>query len=235
MATERRLIARPHEIAGFLAGTQTQFRRAVKLRDPSGTYSAHADDGWPESADEFGQWHRDRCPYGQPGDRLWVRETCRAHELTDKEAEDDTYSVVERLGLELPPYGLDGVVYLADGSFREIENTREASDEWVKLNAYRRQSGAVVPAIHMPRWASRITLEVTGVRVERLQEISHKDSIAEGFGHHLQEKTQDAPNGKTWGRLGFSQLWDIINGKSHPWESNPWVWVCEVRKAVSGG
>lgn len=165
MATERRLIARPHEIAGFLAGTQTQFRRAVKLRDPSGTYSAHADDGWPESADEFGQWHRDRCPYGEPGDRLWVAEAWHTH--------------FGSLDAGSPLV----VQYRTDGG---------KSPFWKS-------------SVRMPRHLSRITLELVSVRVERVQE-----------------------------RYTRVALWNEEN-PSHPWESNPWVWACTVRKAVAGG
>jgi len=97
-----------------------------------------------------------------------------------------------------------------------------------------------IPSIHMFRWASRITLEVVSVRVERLQEISEEDAKAEGVGHGFQlnggwpdyqhikggvcELTQDTA------RMSFATLWDSINGKKHPWESNPWVWVVEFRK-----
>ena len=71
------------------------------------------------------------------------------------------------------------------------------------------------PSIHMPRWASRITLKIVSVRVERVQEISRADEIAEG-----------TPDG-----MFFDCLWDSINAKRAPWSSNPWVWVIEFRKA----
>jgi hypothetical protein len=86
------------------------------------------------------------------------------------------------------------------------------------------------PSIHMPRWASRITLEVTGVRVERLQDISEADARAEGV--TLQEKSfymgvaAAAPH-----RFEFHRLWQQINGERAPWLSNPWVWVVEFRRA----
>lgn len=72
------------------------------------------------------------------------------------------------------------------------------------------------PSIFMPRWASRITLEVTGVRVERVQEISEEDAQAEGVAH----------------RCDYKVVWDAINGKKYPWSSNPWVWVIEFKRAV---
>lgn len=167
------------------------------------------------------------CPYGQPGDRLWVRETSRAHELTDKEAEADTFGVIERLGLEVPPCGLDGVVYAADNAFREIENSREASERWMKMNAYRGMQGATVPAIHMPRWASRITLEVTGVRVERLQDISEADARAEGCDAYLAEESPAIDQA----RMDYANLWESINGPGS-WDLNPWVWVVGFKRVT---
>jgi hypothetical protein len=98
----------------------------------------------------------------------------------------------------------------------------------------------------MPRWASRITLEVTGVRVERLQDISEEDALAEGIepprcplcnytlfdcqihmDHHLCCKTEPASAIPV-----FAGTWDEINGKRAPWESNPWVWVVEFRRVI---
>jgi hypothetical protein len=83
----------------------------------------------------------------------------------------------------------------------------------------------------MPRWASRITLDVTGTRVERLQDISEADARAEGFfaggfGEWIDEcdrQTGDA-------RYLYRELWDAINGKSAPWKANPWVWVVEFKR-----
>jgi len=80
------------------------------------------------------------------------------------------------------------------------------------------------PSIHMPRKYSRITLEITGVSVERLQEISEKDAKAEGAGCSL------AGILPATHRECFKNLWDSINGKAHPWESNPWVWKIEFRR-----
>lgn len=79
-----------------------------------------------------------------------------------------------------------------------------------------------VPSIHMPRWASRINLEITGVRVERLQEISVSDAIAEGYDGSIQSPVD--PSIK-W----YSDLWESING-SGSWDTNPWVWVVNFRR-----
>lgn len=135
------------------------------------------------------------CPYGQPGDRLWVRETCRAEEL---------------------PSGLDGVRYLADNAFVPIANTSEASDAWLDLAWYGKRASPAspiktVPAIHQPSWASRITLEVVGVRVERLGELSESDALHEGVASKAE----------------FIELWKKINGK---WEPEIWIWVLQFLK-----
>ncbi|MDP1620556.1 hypothetical protein [Sulfuriferula sp.] len=147
-----------------------------------------------------GSTQRLRNPWGWPEpSQLWVRETCRAEEL---------------------PSGLDGVRYAADGAFRETENTRDAAEAWIKLNYYRGGKGLTVPTIHMPRWASRITLEITGMRVERLNEISGADCIAEGI------IEAEAPQYAFGLHEAYQDLWESINGPGS-WYVTPWVWVIE--------
>jgi hypothetical protein len=94
------------------------------------------------------------------------------------------------------------------------------------------QVGRWRPSIHMPRWASRITLEVTGVRVERLQDISEEDAIAEGVGHELDEAYNAAEHAQIGGcplqagtpaQHAYAVLWESINGPGS-WDKNPWVW-----------
>lgn len=220
-------------VRAILAGTKVQTRRIVKpqpKRDrgvliwASGKHSGFGFDGV-----DVPPLLLERCPYGVVGDRLWVRETSRAHELTDKEALDDTFGVMERLGLEEPLYGLDGVLYAADGTFREIENTREASDKWMAMNAYRGKKGATVPPIHMPRWACRLELKLDAVRVQRLQDISDADARAEG----VDEWGRGAlsPEGQQFmdPRDKFECLWSSINGRES-WNANPWVWVLSFKR-----
>ena len=100
--------------------------------------------------------------------------------------------------------------------------------------------GKWTPAIHMPRWASRLTLEVVSVRVERLNDISEEDAQAEGVAPFFEvykgmgqeqtistgERAADAPH-----RASFACLWDEINGDRALWKSNPWVWVVEFKRA----
>ncbi|MGE5866558.1 MAG: hypothetical protein ACM32J_15885, partial [Rhizobacter sp.] len=79
------------------------------------------------------------------------------------------------------------------------------------------------PSIHMPRAASRITLEGTGVRVERLQDISRGDAMAEGC---PSPNMRDGDDPRKW----YADLWDSINGASSCWDANPWVWVVEFKR-----
>lgn len=157
------------------------------------------------------------CPYGEPGDRLWVRETWRptiAHSCGAGHC--DCADVI--------------VTYAADGAevvVSEYEN-RPGFDEWTMPVAAARGD---VPGIHMPRWASRILLEITEVRVERLQAIGEEDARAEGLRPHACGWS-DGVNGydTLTARQAFGELWDEINGERAPWASNPWVWAVSFRR-----
>lgn len=121
----------------------------------------------------------------------------------------DRLWVRETFALESKSYAGDKVRYRADG---------------------KPTSGAWRPSIHMPRWASRITLEITGVRVERLQEISEADAKAEGVIPTGRRATHKWCNGEDVShRRQFADLWDSLHGKG-AWEQNPWVWVVEFRR-----
>lgn len=145
-----------------------------------------------------------------PGDRLFVRESgWERPERTPKMMREgaDTWA----------PYYYD-----ADGL-----DEQGAAD--FKAWGFKRR-----PSIHMPRWASRLTLEVVDVRVERLQEISEEDAIAEGIRFDEKWEGYGIDGGRffhcTDPRISYADLWDSINGKRSPWESNPWVWVIEFRR-----
>lgn len=159
-------------------------------------------------------------PYGQPGDRLWVRETCRASELSSQHH--------------------DAVIYLADTATQVIKDTKEAADDWLKLFSYRGGKGKVVPAIHMPRWASRLTLEITNVGVQRLQSISQNDAAREGLvrlpasGRYCINQGDQYFGGASHdAREVFSWLWESVYG-DEAWQANPWVWVYEFRRIEEG-
>jgi hypothetical protein len=165
------------------------------------------------------------CPYGQVGDRLWVRETCRAEELGPTSVDE----------------GLDVVRYQADDYFMPIQNSEAAVDAWMALKEYGKRGrhggllhGPWVPNIHMPRWASRITLEITEVRVERLRDISEVDACAEGIAYdpgeggvfHVPGLAGCASDSAA---DSFRKLWIQIHG-AHSWAANPWVWAITFKK-----
>lgn len=174
---QRPILFSSEMVRAILDGRKTQTRRIIKPQ-PAG------EDG------PFKDYVKD-CKYGQPGDRLWVRETWATHPFYNKVRPSDLK----------PAY--THVFYKAANN--------------VNLSHY-----AWRPSIFMPRWASRITLEITGVRVERVQEINYGDAVAEGC--YFRE-------GETWGRLRFAQLWATINNEpGKRWEDNPWVWVMEFKR-----
>lgn len=214
---ERPILFNGEMVRAILEGRKTQTRRVVKPqpdlpRKHRWSWTLEKDRltwgraPWPKSdpINHFVEGEA-KCPYGQPGDRLWVRETWQTQELPD---------------------GLDGVLYKASlntaNEFRPIENTQEAGYKW--LEAHRRDQHWR-PSIHMPRWASRITLDITDVRVERVQEISDEGLFAEGWDGP--GRAMDVPDVANW----FTYLWNSINEKrGFGWTTNPWVWVIEFKK-----
>jgi len=154
------------------------------------------------------------CPYGSPGDRLWVRETWGAvWPDIDREYALEECKIEYRA--DLPP---DRTDYPGGWPADEARGNPDAP-KWR-------------PSIHMPRWASRITLEVTGVRIERMQDISKHDAIAEGiqWSEAFPEGYVHPGSRRGFGsaQQAFRSLWDSINAKrGYSWDSNPWVWVVE--------
>jgi hypothetical protein len=215
-------------VRAILEGRKTQTRRVVKPQP--------VDDGrppvvWnPKSAAIDGMKVQNYpSPYGYRGDRLWVRETWR------------TWAAplpVE--GQEMEDLGI-GIEYLADDGMTGLLDTDHIPYEQLYRLACQYQSDMEKsgrprsrPYIHLPRWASRLLLEITDVRVERLQDISEEDAIAEGLyawdGHGKRYYgIQHADVWETDPRKTFARLWDSINGKKHPWSSNPYVGVVTFR------
>lgn len=150
-----------------------------------------------------------RCPYGKPGDRLWVRETWHP----DPE-DDGTWAYTQWAGCKGSP--------LSDipKRFQKPEHCiHRASWDGVDL-VWR-------PSIHMPRWASRILLEITDVRVERLQDIGSEEIEAEGVVTSDADIMQHGCRARV---MDWQRLWESINGDGS-WDTNPWVWVIEFRRA----
>jgi hypothetical protein len=240
---ERPIIFKDDMVRAILEGRKTQTRRIMKPQPVIG------DDGWfrwdghkPNS--KYGAYASNQvdlksisifvglsCPYGRPGDRLWVRETF--------------YQPVSTC---LMPWGeyetswrgwKEDIEYAADGKAAPTLVTS-------------RETKVKRPSIHMPRFASRITLEISGVRVERLQDISEEDAIAEGA-RHFPDLPGTSPYGQDdrWSmetpdscdkclgnaRMAFANYFCKITGNApkglhdpRPWDANPWVWVIEFRR-----
>lgn len=206
-------------VRAILAGTKTQTRRVVKQQPPADKQrSAWYEPGvmgWAPPEVPSQHWHRVRCPYGQPGDRLWVRETWRVGRKHDH---------VKPIDL---PYdrGLT-TFYDAGGSRgRQEIGGPYVNDDKYPAGAMPEWVGKGRPSIHMPRVASRITLELTGVRVERLQDVSETDLHCEG----LQETIDAGIDHDGTPRDAWRALWSSING-AESWRANPWVWVVEFRR-----
>ncbi|WP_261242779.1 ASCH domain-containing protein [Serratia entomophila] len=195
---ERPVIFNGEMVRAILDGRKTQTRRTLNWKRQPYTEMAERDDGslwpWAEDGERGGDiWFP--CPFGEVGDRLWVRETFavfdadwkhpgKPHDLRDGPWPNVVYPA--------------SVAKIPDGTCR--------------------------PSIHMPRWASRIALEITAVRVERLNDISEEDAKSEGVkagicpGHeHMMHQ------------VAFSELWQSIYGAEN-WSANPWVWVIEFRR-----
>lgn len=222
---ERPILFSSAMVRAIIAGNKTVTRRIVKPQPPCAC--RYAINGAQSAAlcfaDELGsdgnlvcvpptprsKDHRLPCPYGAPGDRLWVKETWRPNCVAGA--------------------GVHVISYTADGENRTF-HPAEIGDAWTMPKAAVR--GNVSP-LFLPRWASRVLLEVVGVRVERLQDITEEDACAEGFrgaehDHFDGERFYRAEEGSAL--VSFRCLWHQLNGDRSPWSNNPWVWRVEFRR-----
>jgi hypothetical protein len=184
-------------VRALLDGSKSQTRRIVKHNGASG-FSVEF-----QATQAFQDKLAPRCPYGQPGDRLWVRETTEI----DEQRSD---------AVVLSRYSADGAPVLMSGC--DDPEFNGAIAHW----DYPRRSR---PSIHMPRWASRILLDILSVRVERLNDISNEDALAEGVKASPGGMWSAAPGqAGTTPRAGYALLWESINGPGS-WSANPFVWV----------
>lgn len=197
---ERPILFSAPMVRALLAGTKTQTRRIAKpVRHPDlgNVYAPGA-----LVLEHEPQHVIDRCcPYGRPGDRLWVRETHM------------NWWKLDPANPEGPRIFSHVAAFAADGY--ELE----PGERWI-------------PSIHMLRAASRITLDIKAVRVERLQDISEEDAKAEGAPGYEEGLDAPPPDGDhEWSyRASFQRLWEQINGPG-AWAKNPWVWVVEFERA----
>lgn len=222
---ERPILFSAPMVRAILAGRKTQTRRVVKpygTREIVNLHEAHPDLGYSGRNDDpasFGYsnlddgapadlatWAEALCPYGQSGDRLWVRECFAAWWIT---------ATGERSGV---------MGYRADVHDPDWDGCGQEDPWWLDAKWE--------PSIHMPRWASRILLEITGVRVERLQNISEADAIAEGITHFGDGGIVSDDDGRHYGataREAYAHFWEAINGRGS-WDANSWVWVVEFQR-----
>lgn len=217
---ERPIPFKADMVRAILEGKKTQTRRLIDWPEWADTIS---DESWRPPhivnfREDMGEREEEKlCPYGVPGDRLWVRETWEPLEFSDREI---------------------GVLYSATphGNTRDENQIHWHSVGEEEAAKWMRRSGKRFPSIHMPRWASRITLEITGVRAEPIQEISEEDAALEGVHQYGDEKcwkiyTPTTSFGCSSARRSFESLWDsLVSGWANSWESNPWVWVVEFKR-----
>ncbi len=191
------IIMSAESVRAILDGRKTQTRRVIKPQPLWIEVPTFINGKW------VGAYSRDpnitnptyemACPYGQPGDRLWVRETWA----------------------DMSNVSLDGERH---ATYKQFDGDKLDNIPWKS-------------PIFMPRWASRITLEVTDVRAERLQDITHESILAEGWHSGLYEPLKARVVGANDARAWYIALWDAINARrGYAWDSNPWVWVVEFRR-----
>ena len=223
-------------VRAILDGRKTQTRRIMKVQPSDGFHPTHngydldLNAHWytpgvvdkngylqPAKKEVFGVADENEgytCPFGAVGDRIWVRETFQGPLIPEDELSEFLGANPDKF--ESPAY----CEYASDGGPRP---------EYVDADDNTRHGWR--PAIHMPRWASRLTLEIIGVRVERLNSISQEDAQAEGMELTGWRPTYSDPDsgGEVWTPYdNFAQLWESIYGEES-WKANPWVWVIEFK------
>ena len=206
---ERPILFSAPMVRAILEGRKTVTRREVKKQAALDCLAAGFEPAFltlPGNAD--------LSPHGKPGDRLWVRETTEVDEKTSPVVRLARYSADHQPVLYRHPEGDE-----YDGSVAHWDYPRRSR-----------------PSIHMQRWASRILLEITDVRVERLQDITEEQAKAEG----VRLYTDHAELGDWWHvegietysadpRKSFELLWTSVGGD---WQANPWVWVVDFKRVT---
>lgn len=204
--TEKPILFSTEMVQAILDGRKSQTRRIIKgLNEYDKSYLGGCETyKYPIDIDKLGV----KSPYGEPGNELWVRETFAFLKEHDNKPPSEIYD--------------NQVLYKAGG---KITNRFGLG-----TNIHESDFGRWRPSIHMPRRYSRIQLTVTDIRVERVQEITYQDILAEGLHEEgFTSNTYNDPENLEAGmRNRFRRLWDSINAdRGYSWESNPWVWVVE--------
>ena len=230
---ERPILFSAPMVRALLAGMKTQTRRMIKPQPPDDRRFKPVLATDDEGIELYCGWAGMipiRSPYGKVGDQLWVREAWRIGAWDEDDgsvAIDYMASAPTRTSYITIPESADPNGEMFERYWMQSSDDAEhaglRTDEDGK---YQWQPGEspcrIRPSIFMPRWASRIQLEITGVRIERLQNISERDSMDEGItGEELFRAQGYAP-------LAYQRLWESINGVVS-WEANPWVWAIEFK------
>ncbi|MDD1133173.1 morphogenetic protein [Pseudomonas shahriarae] len=229
---ERPILFSAPMVRAILEGRKTVTRRAIKVQphiDASGNFcvgsSNYGQDGYGKPVTKH--FVNGCCPYGKPGDRLWVRETFAllgnedgcCIDWQDNLVKGDERDAARIYRASCPPgdYGLNQI---------------PAKAEWKPDTEAMEYDGAWRPSIHMPRWASRILLEITDVRVERLQDITYEQAAAEGVHRGPLREWCASDEGGACHKYpvpAFRDLWQSVGGN---WNANPWVWVVEFKRVT---
>lgn len=231
--TERGMIFNGEMVRAIIDGRKTQTRRIIKGTDGAVKFCKEWDINGEEIFVVLGEKDHTgmnpvlgaiSCPFGGIGDRIWVRET---------------WSDVNLEGIPAVAYRADGDVYslMDDESFLDEDGAFNYDEPRVTKYHFAAWYSDLIggiegdwrPSIHMPRWASRILLEITDIRVERLASVSDEDAGKEGY------PADPSPFGGPMDKwLWFRQLWDGIYQK-HSFKHNPWVWVIEFKRIKGAG
>lgn len=217
-------------IRALIDGQKTQTRRIMKVQPPASDYKLSTCVATTGSAKAVGKQHWVKvsdcgyrilddshpyflCPYGKPGDLLWVRETFQ---------------------IDPSGYGPTRIYYPANDQDMHVDHSGKP-DLIAQADRLWTEPGVCRPSIHIPRWASRLTLELTGVRVERLNDISEEDAKSEGIfeagnlGFYMYDsKGTPGKHCCDSARSTYACLWESINGPASL-QANPFVWVLEFR------
>jgi hypothetical protein len=224
MSAEHPILFRAEMIRAILEGRKTQTRRVGKIQSDSYTelgveYSNHATKGrqpvatyraYPTGG--TARWGICTCPYGPPGDRLWVKESHYRYGQWVKNG----FSTAGKQKWKFK--ALDKrVIFAATGSLPTQHKLERGDIGW-----------HLRPSIYMPRWASRITLEIERIRVERVRQINWCDAIAEGMHDPYRCKIRVNNSDPRSPVAQFQKLWNTMRAETEfAWEKNPWVWVVE--------
>lgn len=224
---ERPILFSAPMVRAILDGRKTQTRRIVKPQPDIVADGGSVVGVFTPEDQKYGRLGKAlSCPYGQPGDRLWVRETWR-------------------------DWSESAWHYAADGTVIPKQRDRDLAAFLAQRAPFTWESYSWRPSIHMPRAASRITLEIIEIRVERLQDVSEADALAEGLKRITKDGGTTIKHGipdrdglpgtddtgwpwRDWNadpRVAFRRLWESING-ADSWAANPWAWVVGFRRVT---